>query len=66
MAIADEVGMRPVMADCHLGLGKLYGRAADRRRDAREHLTTAATMYRGMDMAFWLDQAEAALESDRF
>jgi len=61
MALASELGMRPVVADCHLGLGKLYGRAAKERRDAREHLTTAATMYREMDMRFWLDQAEAAL-----
>jgi tetratricopeptide (TPR) repeat protein len=65
MAIADELGMRPVAADCHLGLGKLYGRVADTRRDACEHLTTAATMYRAMDMRFWLEKAEAELESCR-
>jgi tetratricopeptide (TPR) repeat protein len=65
MAIADELGMRPVAADCHLGLGKLYGRVADKRRDACEHLTTAATMYRAMDMRFWLEKAEAELESCR-
>jgi hypothetical protein len=27
--------------------------------EARDHLTTAARMYRGMDMRFWLDRAEA-------
>jgi len=26
-----------------------------------EHLTTAATMYREMDMGFWLEQAEAEI-----
>jgi hypothetical protein len=26
---------------------------------ARWHLTTAMTMFRGMDMRFWLEQAEA-------
>jgi hypothetical protein len=28
-----------------------------------EHLTTAATMYREMDMPFWLEQAEAEMEA---
>jgi hypothetical protein len=26
---------------------------------AREHLTTTTTMYREMDMRFWLEQADA-------
>ena len=41
----------------HLGLGKLYQRTG-KREQAREHLTTATTMYREMDMRFWLEQAE--------
>jgi hypothetical protein len=41
-----------------LGLGKLYGRTG-KPEQAREHLTTAATMYREMDMQFWLEKAEA-------
>jgi len=49
--------MRPVIAHCHLGLGKLYARAEQRDR-AREHLTTATAMYREMDMGFWLARAE--------
>jgi hypothetical protein len=28
------------------------------REEAREHLTTAVTMYREMDMRFWLEKAE--------
>jgi tetratricopeptide (TPR) repeat protein len=56
LALADELGMRPLVAHCHLGLGTLYRRAG--KRDlASEHLTTAATMYREMDMRFWLEQA---------
>ena len=51
-------GMRPPVAHCHLGLGKLYRRTGDRQQ-AQEHLTTATTMYREMDMRFWLEQAEA-------
>ncbi len=60
MALASELGMRPLVAHCHLGLGKLYGRTGDRAK-ADEHLTTAVTMYREMGMGFWLMQAEAAL-----
>ena len=52
--------MRPELAHCHLGLGKLYRQTGDRAK-AREHLTTAMTMYREMDMGFWLAQAEVAL-----
>jgi hypothetical protein len=53
--------MRPLFAHCHFSSGKLYGRTG-KRQEAREHLTTAATMYRGeMDMRFWMEQAEAEL-----
>ena len=41
-----------------IGLGKLYRRTR-RLQEAQEHLTTAANMYREMDMRFWLEQAEA-------
>ena len=57
LALAEELGMRPLMAHCHLGLGKLYRRTG-KRNDAQECLTTATMMYREMDMRFWLDQAE--------
>jgi hypothetical protein len=43
--------MRPLVAHCHLGLGKL-NRRTGKREQAREHLTTATTMYREMDMRF--------------
>ena len=52
--------MRPLVAHCHLGLGKLYRRTGDQPK-AHEHLTTGATMYREMGMNFWLDKAEAAM-----
>ena len=57
---ATELGMRPLAAHCYLGLGKLYRRIGDQTK-AREHLTTATTMYREMDMGFWLEKAEAEL-----
>ena len=58
LALAMELGLRPEIAHCHLGLGRL-SRRTGQREQAREHLTTAATMYREMDMPFWLEQAEA-------
>jgi class 3 adenylate cyclase/tetratricopeptide (TPR) repeat protein len=60
LALAEPRGMRPLAAHCHLGLGKLYRRTG-KLDDAHEHLTTATTMYREIDMRFYLEQAEAAM-----
>ena len=56
--LATELGMRPLVAHCHLGLGKLYRRTGEREQ-VRDHLTTAMKMYREMGMRVWLEQAEA-------
>ena len=61
LALAKPRGMRPLIAHCHLGLGKLYRRTG-KRDQAQEHLTTATTMYREMDMRFWLKQVEAEMK----
>jgi tetratricopeptide (TPR) repeat protein len=58
--LATELNMRPLVAHCHLGLGMLYRRSGDQAK-SREHLTTAATMYREMGMTFWLEKADAEL-----
>jgi class 3 adenylate cyclase/tetratricopeptide (TPR) repeat protein len=58
--IADALGMRPLVAHCHLGLGKLR-RHTGEGANAQDHLTTAARMYREMDMGFWLEKAEVEL-----
>jgi tetratricopeptide (TPR) repeat protein len=60
LARANELGMRPLAAHSHLGLGMLFHRTGDQAK-AAEHLTIAATMYREMDMGFWLEKAEAEL-----
>jgi tetratricopeptide (TPR) repeat protein len=60
LALAEPRGMRPLVARCHLGLGKL-SRHTGKWREAQEHLTTAATMCREMGMRFWLEQAEAEM-----
>jgi tetratricopeptide (TPR) repeat protein len=57
LALAGPRGMRPLIARCHLGLGKLF-RHTDRWQEAQEHLTTAAMMCREMEMRYWLEQAE--------
>jgi hypothetical protein len=54
--------MRPLIAHCHLGLGKL-DRSVGKQPEAQEQLTTATTMYREMDMRFWLEQAEAEIRT---
>jgi tetratricopeptide (TPR) repeat protein len=58
LALAEPHGMRPLVAHCHLGLGKLYRRTG-KREQAREHLTTAATMYGEMGMTYWVEKVEA-------
>jgi class 3 adenylate cyclase/tetratricopeptide (TPR) repeat protein len=60
IALAEELGMRPLLAHCHYGLGTLYLKAG-RLEPARVELSTAIALYRAMDMTFWLPQAEAAL-----
>jgi Tetratricopeptide repeat len=61
LGLASELGMRPLIAHCHLGLGKLNRRTGNRDQ-AEEHLTIATTMYREMGMPYWLEKAEAELK----
>jgi hypothetical protein len=60
MTLAEALGMRPLMAHCHLGLGALYVKTGQHERAGAE-LSVAIVLDRGMDMTFWLPQAEAAL-----
>jgi tetratricopeptide (TPR) repeat protein len=60
LALAEELGMRPLQAHCHLGLGTLYV-TTGRREPARAALAAAIALYHAMDMTFWLPQAEATL-----
>ena len=60
LALAEELGMRPLQAHCHRGLGTLYA-ATGQREPARTALATAMDLYRALDMRFWLPQTEAAL-----
>ena len=49
--------MHPLVSHCHSGLAKLHARTGQ-REEVRKHLATATTVYHGMDMRFWLEQAE--------
>jgi tetratricopeptide (TPR) repeat protein len=60
LTLAEELGMRPLQAHCHRGLGTLYV-ATGQREQARPALTTAIALYRDMEMTFWLPQTEVAL-----
>ncbi|MGH2609184.1 MAG: ATP-binding protein, partial [Tepidiformaceae bacterium] len=59
-ALASELGMRPLQAHCHCGLGTLYA-TTGQREQARAELSIAIELYKAMEMTFWLPQAEAAL-----
>ena len=60
LALADELGMRPLQAHCHRGLGTLYAQTG-RQEQARAELAAALALYRDMDMTFWLPETETAL-----
>ena len=59
-ALAEELGMRPLAAHCHRGLGMLYLKLG-KGVQAHPELSAAIDLYRAMDMTFWLPQTEAAL-----
>ena len=60
--LADELGMRPLVAHCHLGMGQLHQRMG-RLSEARAEFSQATELYRQMDMQFYLKQAEDGLKA---
>jgi tetratricopeptide (TPR) repeat protein len=60
LALVAALGMRPLQAHCHRGLGTLYAKSY-RPEQVGAEISTAMEMYRTMAMTFWLPQAEAAL-----
>jgi tetratricopeptide (TPR) repeat protein len=55
-ALASELGARPLVARCELALGELWRRAGQTER-AAPHLDAAVTMFRELDMPFWVEKA---------
>ena len=60
LALADDLGMRPLQAHCHRGLGTWYA-MTDQREQAHAELSRTIELYQTMEMAFWVPQAEKAL-----
>src|SRR5437867_39392 len=56
LTLAEQLGMRPLQAHCHLGLGRLYQRRGD--GEAAAAVATARDLFRSMGMTFWLRDAE--------
>jgi DNA-binding SARP family transcriptional activator len=59
MALANELGKRPLVAHCHFGLANL-SRKSGRHHATREHLTLARDLYCRMEMSFWISRADAS------
>jgi hypothetical protein len=58
LTLAQALGMRPLQAHCHRGLGRLYAKTGQPEL-ARMALSTAMALYRGMAMPFWMSTIEA-------
>jgi tetratricopeptide (TPR) repeat protein len=58
LGLTEELGMRPLTAQCHLGLGRL-GQRAGQPQLADQHLTAASALFREMGMSQWLEKAAA-------
>jgi tetratricopeptide (TPR) repeat protein len=56
LAIAEELGMRPLQAHCQLGLGRIYQRSCD--GEAAALIAAARDLFQAMDITFWLQDAE--------
>ncbi len=59
LAIAEELGMEPLRAHCHLGLGRMETRAR-RPAEAERHHEIARPLLEAMAMTRWLPQGEAS------
>jgi len=59
LALATDLGMRPLVAHCNLALARVHPET-DRRNEVSERLAIASALYREMEMRFWLEKAESA------
>ena len=57
---AEELEMGPLLARCYLDLGQLHRRIG-RRDNANSHLSAAVSLFRALDMPYWLERAQAHL-----
>jgi class 3 adenylate cyclase/tetratricopeptide (TPR) repeat protein len=57
LALAEPLGMRPLQAHCHQGLGRVQRRRGNAEAAAAE-AAAARDLYHAMDMTFWLHETE--------
>ncbi len=62
LALSEEMGMRPLMAHCQMGLGSAHA-ARGALDQARIEIAAAREQYSEMAMTRWKDRAEAALKT---
>lgn len=59
-AICERHELKPDLAHCHLGLGRLFAGTGDKDQ-AQAHLRTAITLFEGMEMNRFVKESRAAL-----
>jgi class 3 adenylate cyclase/tetratricopeptide (TPR) repeat protein len=57
LALAEQLGMRPLQGHCHHGLGRLHQRRGDAKAAAAA-VAAARDLFCAMDMTFWLPETE--------
>ena len=57
LSLADNFGMRPLAAHCHLGLGRLHSRNGS-PQEGEQWIAKATATYRDLGMDFWQEQAQ--------
>jgi class 3 adenylate cyclase/tetratricopeptide (TPR) repeat protein len=65
LTLAEELGMRPLQAHCHLALGTLSTKRGQLTQAGVE-ISTAIELFHRMGMTFWLPRAQAALTQARY
>jgi len=55
LVLAEPLGMRPLVARCHIALGRLARRLGEDEAE-RHHLGTAIPLLESMKMRYWLDR----------
>jgi tetratricopeptide (TPR) repeat protein len=62
IALAEELGLRPLLARSHLGLDQIYRRTG-RFDEAEAHLARALVLFSDLAMWAWLDRSEPELRA---
>jgi DNA-binding SARP family transcriptional activator len=61
LKMAEDRGTRPLIAECHRALGRLYCRVSQPQK-GRGHLETALTLLREIGVGQWVNQVEGELQ----